>query len=303
MLILSNGLPIYIYSGNNWGAKWSKKSRYRIKIISTLDNKIQQLKLCSIIFVLQQNQQLYSIIYVPNPVIVPGGRFREFYYWDSYWIIRGLLYSEMYQTAKGMLNNFLEIIDRFGFIPNGGRIYYAARTQPPLLAAMIKSYVDKTKDYDFIKHALPLLEREFYFFKNNHMVNVRGHSLAVYGDKSSGPRPESYREDVEIGLTFNTEEERQEFYSELKAGAESGMDYSSRWFINKNGTNEGTLKDLKCRSIVAVDLNALLFWNAKLLVEFSMQAGNATKAAEFEKEAQLLYAVSRLKSFIIVSQP
>lgn len=41
------------------------------------------------------NPELYSIIYVENPVIVPGGRFLEFYYWDSYWIIRGLLLTEM----------------------------------------------------------------------------------------------------------------------------------------------------------------------------------------------------------------
>lgn len=41
------------------------------------------------------NPELYSIIYVENPVIVPGGRFLEFYYWDSYWIIRGLLLTQM----------------------------------------------------------------------------------------------------------------------------------------------------------------------------------------------------------------
>lgn len=49
------------------------------------------------------NPQQYSIIHVPNPVIVPGGRFREFYYWDSYWIVKGLLLSEMYGTVKGKL--------------------------------------------------------------------------------------------------------------------------------------------------------------------------------------------------------
>jgi len=47
------------------------------------------------------NSQLYSIIPVPNPVIVPGGRFREFYYWDSYWIVKGLIHSEMFHTVKG----------------------------------------------------------------------------------------------------------------------------------------------------------------------------------------------------------
>lgn len=48
----------------------------------------------------KQHEDLYSIIYVPNPVIVPGGRFREFYYWDSYWIVKGLLLSEMTKVIK-----------------------------------------------------------------------------------------------------------------------------------------------------------------------------------------------------------
>jgi alpha,alpha-trehalase len=60
---------------------------------------------------------------------------------------------------------------------------------------------------------------------------VNGYSLARYGDRSNGPRPESYREDVLTAEVFETEEEKEDLYSELKAGAESGMDYSSRWFI------------------------------------------------------------------------
>lgn len=64
----------------------------------------------------------------------PGGRFLEFYYWDSYWIILGLLHSEMQNTAKGMLLNFFSVIDRYGFIPNGGRIYYLTRSHPPMLS-------------------------------------------------------------------------------------------------------------------------------------------------------------------------
>lgn len=219
---------------------------------------------------------------------MPGGRFREFYYWDSYWIIRGLLYSEMYKTAKGMLENFLSIIDRFGFVPNGGRLYYSERSQPPLLTGMIKSYVDATNDIAFMSSAVPTLERELYFFLNNHMVNVNGHALAIYGDKSSGPRPESYIEDYELAKHLPTEEEREDLYSELKAGAESGMDFSSRWFI-KNGTNEGGLIDIKCRSIVPVELNAILYWNAKMLAEFYVKANNPKKAAEFESKAQEIY--------------
>lgn len=56
------------------------------------------------------NPELYSIIYVENPVIVPGGRFLEFYYWDSYWIIRGLLLSEMTNVSSKQAKIFKIII-------------------------------------------------------------------------------------------------------------------------------------------------------------------------------------------------
>lgn len=189
----------------------------------------------------KDNSELYSIIPVDNPVIVPGGRFLEFYYWDSYWVIRGLLISEMTnvsetclyklseltfhlisQTAKGMLENFFSIVERFGFIPNGGRIYYSMRSQPPFLTPMVKTYVDTTNDTAFAIKAVDILAKEFEFWLANHTITVDGYTLARYGDKSSGPRPESYKEDVDTGADFETEEEREEHYSELKAAAESG---------------------------------------------------------------------------------
>ncbi|XP_055386870.1 trehalase isoform X2 [Condylostylus longicornis] len=233
-----------------------------------------------------KNPELYSIIHVDHPVIIPGGRFREFYYWDSYWIIRGLLYSEMFDTTKGMLKNFLSIVQRYGFVPNGGRIYYSKRSQPPLLAAMVKSYVDYTGDDKFAIDSVKTLEYEFEFWMNNHSHVIDGHCLVAYGDKSSGPRPESYSEDIETGHYLETEDEKQELYSELKAAAESGMDFSSRWFITSNGTNEGMLKDLKTRSIIPVELNAIMFWNAKIIAEFYSKAGDVKKCAEYEAKAQ-----------------
>ena len=180
-----------------------------------------------------------------------------------------------------MLKNFLSIIDRFGFIPNGGRIYYSMRSQPPLITPMVKTYVDHTHDIDFAIASVEILAREFDFWLTNHTVTVKGHRLARYGDKSSGPRPESYREDIETGKDFATDEEREEHYSELKAGAESGLDFSSRWFINKDGTNQGDLRDLKTRSIIPVELNAILHWNAKIIAEFYGYAGNVDKQIEY----------------------
>lgn len=55
------------------------------------------------------NPLLYSFIPVPNPVIVPGGRFLEFYYWDSYWVLRGLLYCEMYEVSLFLKGVLLEV--------------------------------------------------------------------------------------------------------------------------------------------------------------------------------------------------
>ena len=145
----------------------------------------------------KENETLYSIIYVPNPVIVPGGRFREFYYWDSYWIIKGLLLSEMYSTVRGMLTNFVTIVDRIGFIPNGGRIYYEMRSQPPMLLPMVHEYLKATKDYKWLEENLWLLEKEFDFWMTNRTVNIEkdgmNYTLARYFEKSKGPRPESYR--------------------------------------------------------------------------------------------------------------
>ncbi|XP_046683204.1 trehalase isoform X2 [Homalodisca vitripennis] len=231
------------------------------------------------------NHDRYSIIYVPHPVIVPGGRFREFYYWDSYWIIKGLILSEMFQTVKGMLTNFLSIVDMYGFIPNGGRIYYAMRSQPPLLIPMMKSYVDATHDVDFIKSNIHILEKEFQFWLTNHTVEVekdgKVYTLARYKDASQGPRPESYREDILSATFFKTDEEKESYYRELKTAAESGWDFSTRWFI-LNGTNRGNLTNLKTSHIIPVDLNAIMYWNAQIMYEFYRELGNGEKAVKFQ---------------------
>ncbi|KAG7207009.1 hypothetical protein KM043_000900 [Ampulex compressa] len=235
------------------------------------------------------NEDHYSIIYVPYPVIVPGGRFREFYYWDSYWIIRGLLLSDMHSTAKGMLNNFVSIVDKIGFIPNGGRVYYTMRSHPPLLIPMAEEYLKVTKDYDWLDEHFPLLEKEFEFWMTNRTVEVEldgvKYTLARYYEESSGPRPESYKEDYLTGQSFRTAEEKDNYYAELKTAAESGWDFSSRWFI-LDGTNKGNLTNLKTRYIIPVDLNSIIYMNAELLAKYSRKMGNESKAAYYTRRAE-----------------
>jgi alpha,alpha-trehalase len=85
--------------------------------------------------------QRFSLLRRRAGLVLPGGRFRETYYWDSYWIVRGLLVCGMVDTARGVVQNLLDDVSDFGFVPNGGRVYYAQRSQPPLLAPMVVDVV------------------------------------------------------------------------------------------------------------------------------------------------------------------
>ncbi|XP_011308435.1 trehalase-like [Fopius arisanus] len=231
----------------------------------------------------------HSLIPVNNGFIVPGGRFREFYYWDTYWVVEGLLLSGMEKTAKGMLENLLSMVEAYGFVPNGGRIYYLMRSQPPLLIPMVKKYVDSTNDTTFISKNLPLLEREFKYFHNEKSVSVikgrKIYRMAHYVVTSEGPRPESYWEDYEEAQKHVKHVDEERFYAEIKAGAESGWDFSARWFISE-GSAFGNLSDISTRNIVPVDLNAFLQRNARILADFHRMEGNSPRVKFYEDIAR-----------------
>ncbi|KAJ8280272.1 hypothetical protein GJAV_G00052590 [Gymnothorax javanicus] len=232
----------------------------------------------------RDHPELYSQIYSPNPVIVPGGRFRELYYWDSYWVINGLLLSEMRETARGMIQNFFHLIKRYGFVPNGGRVYYERRSQPPFLTLMVESYYRATKDKDFLRAAMPILEREYLFWMQNRSMSVARngnlHVLNRYIVEVGQPRPESYTDDLELAEGL-TEGARESLWAEVKAGAESGWDFSSRWFIDDKGDNNGTLKDTRPSHILPTDLNALLCRCERTLASFHGILGDAAGAERF----------------------
>jgi alpha,alpha-trehalase len=78
-----------------------------------------------------------TLIPLGNPYVVPGGRFREIYYWDSYFTMLGLKVSEEYELMQHIIDNFSDLIDTFGYIPNGNRSYYLGRSQPPFFALMV----------------------------------------------------------------------------------------------------------------------------------------------------------------------
>lgn len=231
----------------------------------------------------------YSLVYLPNPFIVPGGRFRETYYWDTYWVVKGLLLCEMTDTVKGMLENFAFMIQRFGFIPNGGRVYYSRRSQPPFFIPMMYDYYKATSNLSFVQNHLPAMETEYAFWMTNRSISVqRGdvtHILNRYASSVNSPRPESYFEDLKTASSANNSSARRQLYQDLVSAAESGWDFSSRWFSRDPGNNL-TLDTTRTTNILPVDLNSVLCMNEHILSEFFNLTGNQKKWKNYSENWQ-----------------
>ena len=88
-------------------------------------------------------------------------------------------------------------VTRYGFVPNGGRVYYTHRSQPPLLIQMVDVYTTSTGDMEFLRSVLPALFMEYEFWIENRTVTYVVDDYVRYGAELDVPRPESYREDLD----------------------------------------------------------------------------------------------------------
>jgi alpha,alpha-trehalase len=235
-----------------------------------------------------------SLIPLPSPYVVPGGRFREIYYWDSYFTMQGLVASDRIDLVKNMLDNFAHLIKVVGHIPNGNRTYYLGRSQPPYFAAMVELYASATDNAHAVRY-LEALEAEHAFWMDGadrlapgqaHRRVVRmadGAVLNRYWDDLPRPRPESYREDFELGETV-APAQREALFRNIRATAESGWDFSSRWMRDPKD-----LRTLETIDLVPVDLNALLH-RAETVIAALRTArggpGDAEVAARYLRDAE-----------------
>ncbi|KIM43068.1 glycoside hydrolase family 37 protein [Hebeloma cylindrosporum] len=238
-----------------------------------------------------------SLIPLNHTFVVPGGRFREIYYWDSFWIVEGLIESQLFDIVNDTLQNFMDQLDQFGFIPNGGRIYYLNRSQPPLFTHMLSRYVEATGDRSILTRALPLAEKELTWWNDNRSLRVKSpfsnktFTMYHYAVNNSAPRPESYltdyttANDPTVTPALN-ETQKGSLYAELASGAETGWDYTMRWF--SVGKEDEGLRSLNVRNTVAVDLNSILYKNHLLLA--SLYGSSAAAAARHTAAAASLKA-------------
>ena len=260
------------------------------------------------------SEQVGSRLALPKLYVVPGGRFGEMYYWDSYFTLLGLQAAGQDTAVRHMVDNFAHLLDTYGHIPNGTRSYYLSRSQPPFFAGMVNLLAEK--DSAALPRYLPQLLREYYYWMGTdsdeqaratndslarltayrRTVKLSGVTVNRYCDDRATPRPEAYKEDVAVAKRSGRP--LAEVYRHLRSGAESGWDFSSRWLADGR-----TLETIHTTDIVPVDLNCLLYMLEKTLADAYRQTGDKrwtqsfTRLAEKRKQAILKYCWNPEKGF------
>ncbi len=230
-----------------------------------------------------------SLLPLPQPYVVPGGRFREIYYWDSYFTMLGLDQSGRHDLVQDMVRDFAALIDRYGHVPNGTRTYYLSRSQPPFFFEMLGLLSAEDPAGAFAQY-LPQLKREYAFWMAGADALGRGSAdrrvvalpdgsiLNRYWDDRDTPRDESYREDTE--LARGSARPARQLLRDLRAAAESGWDFSSRWLADAR-----TRATIETTDIVPVDLNSLLFGLETAIHAGCQRQADEVCAREFARRA------------------
>lgn len=231
-----------------------------------------------------------SALPMEAPYVVPGGRFREIYYWDSYFTMLGLAVDGQQPLIESMLADFTATIERYGHIPNGMRSYYLGRSQPPFFALMLD--LSKEDDPTLAARRLAALRREHdYWMKGAGCLDARGVCARVvrmpdgtllnrYWDDIPKPRDESYAEDVATAAEDRSRPV-ETLYRHLRAGAESGWDFSSRWLADPH-----RLSSIRTTDIVPVDLNSLMLIMEESIARRCGKAQDRTCVDRFTRLAQ-----------------
>jgi alpha,alpha-trehalase len=196
-----------------------------------------------------------SVLGVPKPYLVPAyeeGRefdFNELYYWDSYFMVQGMLHQDNKELVLGILEDLLSLFERFKVIPNASRTYLTGRSQPPLLTSFIFDA------YQAFGMDLPWLDRSIAVAKEEYKIVWMGTSKPNTRQVHKG-----LSRYYDINLTNDLAE------------AESGWDYTPRF-------------SRQALNYLPVDLNSLLY---KYEMDFARAArllGDRRQAAQWEQKA------------------
>lgn len=230
---------------------------------------------------------------LPNPHVVPGGRFREMYYWDSYFVAEGVAAAGRIDTVADFVENFAALVDQHGFVPLGNRVYYDSRSQVPLFYRMLR-ILERERGVEAVAPYVSTLETEYEFWmegseqlsagegrsKCGRVVSLPdGAVVNRYWDGRAKPRPESYRHDRELAAKVPTDL-RPTLFRNVRAACESGWDFSTRWLRDPED-----LTTIRTTELVPVDLNAVLYGIESALAEWLDATGNPDRADRYDAAA------------------
>ena len=236
-----------------------------------------------------------SLVALPHEYVVPGGRFSEQFYWDSYFIMLGLAADGKWSLIEGMMRNYVFMLRKFGFIPTANRTYFLSRSQPPFFSHMVRLLASKKGHRRTVFEYLPFLLTEYRFWMKGHLsledhIEQQAYARVVrmpngavmnrYFDNKVSPRPESQYEDMETA-DLVTETRKDKLFLDLRAGAESGWDFSSRWFESPHDIHTIHTTDL-----IAIDLNCLLYDLEILIAQTYEHMKQPLLARKFHRLAQ-----------------
>lgn len=221
-----------------------------------------------------------SLIGLPKPFVVPGGRFRELFYWDSYFTMLGLQVDGHHDLIESMVENFAWLIDQYGYIPNGNRTYFLGRSQPPFFSLMAALLAEQYGSGVYQKYFSHLIKEHVFWMQGEGKADAQccrtvhtgnGTILNRYWDSSDTPRPEAFKKDM---LWVEHISEPNLFFRHERAACESGWDFSTRWLADGE-----TITSMNTADLLPVDLNCLLWHLEKTIAENA--AGDAKISDEF----------------------
>ena len=225
----------------------------------------------------ENKQDEGSLIGLPRPYTVPSisGAFQEMYYWDTYFINRGLMLIGLTEQAINNTENMFSLIERYGFMLNGNRTGYLYNSQPPFLSEMVKDIYKETGDKKWLKRAVGYLIKEYEFWdtKRNTKINLSQY-MGNFEQVDLVRRANGF-----IGRIKN----RPEGIAEEKLGlnyliaCESGWDISPRF-------------GFEAENFVQIDLNSLLCAMERNIAFFlnELNEENAVWTERFKKRLELI---------------
>jgi len=195
-----------------------------------------------------------TLVGLPRPYFVPsldngtGHQFEEMYYWDSYFTAQGFLGTSREHLIKGLVEDLMNMQTRFGIIPNSGRTYHTAHSQPPFLSSFIMQVYQIEKNKRWLEQSMSVAKDEY--------------RLVWMGTTHPNWRQ------VFNGLSRLYDINVLDDLAEI----ESGWDMTTRF-------------ERKALSYLPVDLNALLYKYERDFEEAALILGEREEAAEWSKRA------------------